>query len=170
LHQVEYDLNSNEPVKIEFLKLKVAPDFIAENTTTNGGYATFEPEQPNLDDILLPNLDKTSNSGFLEDREKTYTNIVYTNDSFVFTDYAQKIWLVDGASRVYLPDATISKPKTGYPIIVIHNQGSDVFAYPIAGQTIEGASSFKIKAKHTIWVAPVNGNWSIILNNNTNAG
>jgi len=171
LHQVEYDLNSNEPVKIEFLKLKVAPDFIAENTTTNGGYATFEPEQPNLPDILLPNLDKTSNSGFLEDREKTYTDIVFTNDTFVFTDYSQKIWLVDGSTRTYLPDATIQKPKTGYPFIILHNQnGSDLDIYPIAGQTIGGASSFKLKTKHTAWFVPYNGVWTVILNNNTNAG
>ena len=171
LHQVEYDLNSNEPVKIEFLKLKVAPDFIAENTTTNGGYATFEPEQPNLPEILLPNLDKTSNSGFLEDREKTYTDIVFTNDTFVFTDYAQKIWLVDGSSRTYLPDATIQKPKTGYPYIIIHNQAvGDINIYPIAGQTIGGSSSFKLKAKHTAWFVPYNGVWTVLFNNNTNAG
>jgi hypothetical protein len=171
LHQVEYDLNSNEPVKIEFLKLKVAPDFIAENTTTNGGYATFEPEQPNLDEILLPNLDKTSNSGFLEDREKSYTDIVFTNNTFVFTDYSQKIWLVDGSTRTYLPDATIQKPKTGYPYIIIHNQaGGDLNIYPIAGQTIGGASSFKLKAKHTAWFVPYNGVWTILFNNNTNAG
>jgi len=170
LHQVEYDLNSNEPVQIEFLKIKTAPNFIPQTTTTNGGSGTFTTDMANLPIQDLPTLDKSSNTGFLIDREKTYTDIVYTNDSFVFTDYSQKIWLVDGATRLYLPDATISKPKTGYPIIVIHNQGSDVFAYPIAGQTIEGGSSFKIKAKHTIWVAPVNGNWSIILNNNTNAG
>jgi hypothetical protein len=169
LHQVEYDLNSNEPVKIEFLKLKVAPDFIAENTTTNGGYATFEPEQPNLPDILLPNLDKTSNSGFLEDRERTYTDIVFTNDTFVFTDFAQKIWLVDGSSRTYLPDATIQKPKTGYPFIIIHNQnGSDLDIYPIAGQLIGGEVSFKLKTKHTAWFVPYDGNWTVIFNNNTN--
>jgi len=170
LHQVEYDLNSNEPVQIEFLKIKTAPNFIPQTTTTNGGSGTFTTDMPNLPIQDLPTLDKSSNTGFLIDREKTYTDIIYTNDSFVFTDYSQKIWLVNGASRVYLPDATIIKPKTGYPIIVIHNQGSDVFAYPIAGQTIEGDSSFKIKGRHTIWVAPVNGNWSIILNNNTNAG
>jgi hypothetical protein len=170
LHQVEYDLNSNEPVKIEFLKIKSAPNFIPQTTTTNGGTSSFTTEMPNLPIQDLPNLDKSSNTGFLIDRDKTYTDIVYSNDSFVFTDYSQKIWLVNGATRVNLPDATISKPKTGYPIIVIHNQGSDVYAYPIAGQTIEGASSFKIKAKHTIWVAPYNGNWSVILNNDTNAG
>jgi len=171
LHQVEYDLNSNEPVKIEFLKLKVAPDFIAENTTTNGGYATFEPDQPNLPDILLPNLDKTSNSGFLEDREKTYTDIVFTNNTFVFTDYSQKIWLIDGSTHTYLPDATIQKPKTGYPFIILHNQaGGDLDIYPIAGQTIGGASSFKLKAKHTAWFVPYNGVWTVLFNNNTNAG
>jgi hypothetical protein len=171
LHQVEYDLNSNEPVKIEFLKLKVAPDFIAETTTTNGGYATYDPEQPNLPEIELPNLDKTSNSGFLEDREKTYTDIVFTNDTFVFTDFAQKIWLVDGSSRTYLPDATIQKPTTGYPFIILHNQaGGDLDIYPIAGQTIGGSSSFKLKAKHTAWFVPYNGVWTVLFNNNTNAG
>lgn len=170
LHQVEYDLNSNEPVKIEFLKLKVAPDFIAENTTTNGGYAIFEPEQPNLDEILLPNLDKTSNSGFLDDREKIYTDIVYTNDTYVFTDFTQKIWLVDGSSRTYLPDATSSKPLTGYPFIIIHNQnGIDIDIYPIADQLISGESSFKLKTKHTAWFVPYDGNWTVIFNNNTNA-
>lgn len=171
LHQVEYDLNSNEPVKIEFLKLKVAPDFIAENTTTNGGYATFDPEQPNLDEILLPNLDKSSNSGFLDDREKIYTDIVYTNDSYVFTDFTQKIWLVDGSSRTYLPDATSPKPLTGYPFIIMHNQnGIDIDIYPIAGQLIGGEVSFKLKTKHTAWFVPYSGNWTVILNNNTNVG
>jgi len=171
LHQVEYDLNSNEPVKIEFLKIKTAPNFIPQTTTTNGGSGTFTTDMPNLDDIVLPNLDKSSNSGFLIDREKSYTDIVFTNDTFVFTDYSQKIWLVDGSTRTYLPDATIQKPKTGYPYIIIHNQaGGDINIYPIAGQTIGVSSSFKLKAKHTAWFVPYNGVWTVLFNNNTNAG
>jgi hypothetical protein len=171
LHQVEYDLNSNEPVKIEFLKLKVAPDFIAETTTTNGGYATYDPEQPNLPEIELPNLDKSSNTEFFGDRSRSYTDIVYISDPYVFTDYSQKIWLVEGSSRTYLPDATIQKPLTGYPMIIIHNQhGGDLNIYPIAQQTIGGSSSFRLKARHTAWFVPYAGNWTVIFNNDTNAG
>lgn len=170
LHQVEYDLNSNDPVKIEFLKLKLAPSFISESTTTNGGYATFEPEQPNLPDILLPNLDKSSNTGFLEDRSKNYTDIRFTNDGIVFIDFTQKIWLIDGSSRVYLPDANLQKLKTGYPLIITHNQGSsDITIYPSAGQFIKNTdTSFTLKNKHTAWFVPYDGKWTVILNNNTN--
>jgi hypothetical protein len=166
---VEYDLNSNDPVKIEFLKLKLAPSFISESTTTNGGYATFEPEQPNLPDILLPNLDKSSNTGFLTDRSKNYTDIRFTNDGIVFIDFTQKIWLIDGSSRVYLPDANLQKLKTGYPFIITHNQnGGDVDIYPSSGQLIGGESSFTLKTKHTAWFVPYSGNWTVIFNNNTN--
>jgi len=172
LHQVEYDLNSNDPVKIEFLKIKSAPNFIAETiTTANGGSGTYTTEMPNLPDILLPNLDKSSNTGFLLDRDKTYTDIVYSDNTIVNTDYSQKIWLIDGSSRVNLPDATIQKPLTGYPIIILHNQnGTDVDVYPIAGQTIAGSTSFKLKTRHTAWFVPYNGVWTILFNNNTNAG
>lgn len=171
LHNVEYDLNSDEPVKIEFLKLKLAPAFISENTTTNGGYATFQPEQPNLPEQILPNLFKKQNTEFLSDRDKTYTDIVYTNDSYVFLDFTQKIWLLDGSSRVYLPDANLPKLKTGYPIIITHNKHSgSTTIYPSAGQTIEGSSSFTLKSKHTAWFAPYGGGWQVILNNNTNVG
>lgn len=171
LHNVEYDLNSDEPVKIEFLKLKLAPAFLAQNTTTNGGYATFQPEQPNLPEQILPNLFKKQNTEFLSDRDKTYTDIQYTNDSYVFLDFTQKIWLIDGSSRVYLPDANLPKLKTGYPIIITHNKNSgSTTIYPIAGQTIEGSSSFTLKSKHTAWFANYNGGWQVILNNNTNVG
>lgn len=171
LHNVEYDMNSDEPVKIEFLKLKLAPAFISENTTTNGGYATYEPEQPNLPEILLPDLFKDENNPFLFDRSKNYTDISYTNDGIVSIDFTQKIWLIDGSTRVYLPDANLPKLKTGYPIIITHNKhhGSTTI-YPIAGQTIEGSTSFTLKSKHTAWFAPYGGGWQVILNNNTNVG
>lgn len=169
LHNVEYDLNSDEPVKIEFLKLKLAPAFISETFTTNGGYATTQPEQPNLPEILLPNLDKSSNTGFLKDRDKVYTDINYTNDGYVFIDFSQKIWLIDGSSRVYLPDANLEKLKTGYPIIILHNQnGTDVDIYPVAQQTIDGEASFKLKTKHSAWFIPYDNKWVVIMNNNVN--
>ena len=169
LHNVEYDMNSDEPVKIEFLKLKLAPAFISENTTTNGGYATFDPEQPNLPEILLPDLFKDENNPFLSDRSKNYTDIIYTNDGYVFIDFTQTIWLLDGNSRVYLPDANLPKLKTGYPLIITHNQGSsDVSIYPSSGQLIGGESSFTLTTKHTAWFIPYSGNWTVIMNNNTN--
>ena len=168
LHNVEYDMNSDEPVKIEFLKLKLAPAFISENTTTNGGYATFDPEQPNLPEILLPDLFKDENNPFLSDRSKNYTDIRYTNDGYVFIDFTQTIWLLDGNSRVYLPDANLPKLKTGYPLIITHNQGSsDITIYPSSGQLIGGESSFTLTTKYTAWFVPYSGNWTVIMNNNT---
>ena len=170
LNKVDYDLNSNDPIQIEFLKLKVAPAFVSESTTTNGGQGTFTPEQPGLPEFDLPMLFKKSNSSFLGDRENTYTDIKYTNDTYVQIDFTQKIWLIDGSTRTYLPEASLSKPKTGYPLIIVHNQnGSDVDIYPINnGQTIGGETSFKLKTKHTAWFVPYDGNWTVILNNNTN--
>jgi hypothetical protein len=169
LNKVDYDLNSTDPIQIEFLKLKVAPAFIPESTTTNGGEATFTPEQPGIPEFDLPMLFKKSNEEFLGSRENTYTDIEYTNEQFVFTDFTQKIWLVDGSSRTYLPDATLQKPKTGYPIIIIHNQnGVDIDIYPIGNQLIGSESSFKLKRKHTAWFAPYDGKWVVIMNNNTN--
>lgn len=170
LHNVEYDLNSDDPVKIEFLKLKLAPAFLAQNTTTNGGYATFQPEQPNLPEQILPNLFKKQNTEFLSDRDKTYTNIQYTNNGIVSLDFTQTIWLLDGSSRVYLPDANLPKLQTGYPLIITHNQGSsDITIYPSAGQFIHNTdTSFTLKNKHTAWFVPYGGKWQVILNNNTN--
>lgn len=169
LNKVNYDLNSNDPIQIEFLKLKVAPAFISESTTTNGGQGTYSPEQPGLPEFDLPMLFKKSNSTFLGDRENTYTDIKSTNDTYVQIDYTQKIWLISGSSRIYLPDASLSKPKTGYPFIVLHNAGGvDIDVYSInSSQTISGEASFKLKTKHTAWFVQNNGNWDIILNNNT---
>lgn len=163
-------MNSDDPVKIEFLKLKLAPAFLAQNTTTNGGYATFQPEQPNLPEQILPNLFKKQNTEFLSDRDKTYTNIQYTNNGIVSLDFTQTIWLLDGSSRVYLPDANLPKLQTGYPLIITHNQGSsDITIYPSAGQFIHNTdTSFTLKNKHTAWFVPYGGKWQVILNNNTN--
>lgn len=169
LNKVDYDLNSNDPIQIDFLKLKVAPAFVPESTTTNGGEGTFSPEQPGLPELDLPMLFKKSNSSFLGDRENIYTDIKYTNETTVFIDFTQKIWLVDGSSRTYLPDARQQKLKTGYPLIIVHNQnGVDINIYPLINQKIGGETSFKLKTKHTAWFVPYDGNWTVILNNNTN--
>jgi hypothetical protein len=107
----------------------------------------------------------------LGDRENTYTDIKYTNDTFVQIDFTQKIWLVEGSSRTYLPDASLSKPKTGYPLIIVHNQNNsgDITIYPInSSQRIGGETSFVLKRKHTAWFVPYDEDWTVILNNNTN--
>jgi hypothetical protein len=168
LNKVDYDLNSNEPIKIEFLKLKVAPAFVSESTTTNGGEATFNPEQQGFPEFDLPMLFKKSNDEFLTDRESTYTDVQLVTDTYVVVDYTQKIWLITG-SEVYLPDATLQKPKTGYPFIILHNASNrSINVYSInSSQLISGSSSFTLKARHTAWFVQNQGNWDIILNNNT---
>jgi hypothetical protein len=170
LHNVEYDLNSDDTIRIEFLKLKLAPEFVSQNTTTNGGYATFDPEQPNLPELLLPDLFKDENNPFLNDRSKNYTDIRYTNDGYVSIDFTQTIWLLDGNNRVFLPDANLPKLKTGFPLIILHNQGSsDITINPSFGQFIKNTdTSFTLKNKHTAWFAPYDGKWTVIMNNNTN--
>ena len=168
LNKVDYDLNSNDPIQIEFLKLKIAPTFVPESTTTNGGEGTFTPEQPNLPEFDLPMLFKKSNSSFLSDRENIYTDIKYTNDTTVFIDFTQKIWLISGSSRTYLPDARLRKLKTGYPLIILHNAGAtNINVYSIGSQLISGEASFTLRRRHTAWFVPYNGNWDIILDNNT---
>jgi hypothetical protein len=169
LNKVDYDLNSNDPIKIEFLKLKVAPAFVSESTTTNGGEATFSPEQPGLPEFDLPMLMKKSNNEFLKQRESIYSDIKYTTDTTVFVDYTQKIWLINEQSNVFLPDAYELKLKTGYPFIIIHNAfGRSINVYSInSSQLISGSSSFTLKARHTAWFVQNQGNWDIILNTNT---
>jgi hypothetical protein len=169
LNKVDYDLNSNDPIKIEFLKLKVAPAFVSESTTTNGGEATFSPEQPGLPEFDLPMLMKKSNNEFLKQRESIYSDIKYTTDTSVFVDYTQKIWLINEQSNVFLPDAFELKLKTGYPFIILHNSfGRDINVYSInSNQLISGSSSFTLKSRHTAWFVQNQGNWDIILNTNT---
>jgi hypothetical protein len=170
LNKVDYDLNSNDPIQIEFLKLKVAPAFVSQSTTTNGGQATFTPEQPGIPEFDLPMLFKKSNNEFLIGRENTYTDIKLITDTNVFIDYSQRIWLING-SNIYLPDASLTKPKTGYPIIILHNtSATNSNVYTInKNQNISGSSSFTLKARHTAWFVQNQGNWDIILNNNTQA-
>ena len=170
LNKVDYDLNSNDPIQIEFLKLKVAPIFVSQSTTTNGGQATFTPELPGLPQFDLPMLMKKSNNEFLTDRESIYTDIQVVSDTNLFVDYTQKIWLINAQTNVFLPDAREIKLKTGYPFIIVHNAfGRDNNVYSInSSQTISGSSSFVLKSKHTAWFVQNQGNWDIILNNNTN--
>ena len=169
LNKVDYDLNSNEPIKIEFLKLKVAPAFVSESTTTNGGQATFIPELPGLPEFDLPMLMRTDNTKLFRDTTLIQNDVELTTDTNVFVDYSQKIWLINVQSTVYLPDARQIKLKTGYPFIILHNAyNRDINIYSInSSQLISGSSSFTLKARHTAWFVQNQGNWDIILNNNT---
>jgi hypothetical protein len=158
LHAVEYDLNSKETTKIQFLKLKKSPVYTASIKVSNGGIGTISGGD------ITPNFNKTTNTTYFSDYSNTATKIQPNSDTIVLIDYSQKIWFIDSATTVYLPDANSIPPINGAPIIVIRNiggSGADVYSIN-SSQDVDGGTHVHLRAEETIWVAANNNKWEVL--------
>jgi hypothetical protein len=163
IYNISHDLTSNNPVEIEFLKLKTAPSFTLTSGSGNGGTGGV------VGDEGLPTFNNTDNSRYFADVDKSKLKLAGTTDSVVFLEYTNQIQFLDGASEAYLPDANLVQPNTGVVVITIKNiNGSNVKIYSInENQTINGGANYTLTPHHVVQVVAYNGNYQIINLSNT---
>ena len=99
LYKITTDLNSDEPARCEFLKLKVAPVFVPTQETSNGGIGTIGGGEQ------LPTLQYYNNGEFVE-KESQYVAIVTDSTEGVLNNTTQFCVITED---VYLPT-----PASGY--------------------------------------------------------
>jgi hypothetical protein len=99
LYKITTDLNSDEPAKCEFLKLKVAPVFVPTQGTSNGGIGTIGGGEQ------LPTLQYYNNGEFIE-KQSQYVAIVSDSTEGVLNNTTQFCVITED---VYLPT-----PASGY--------------------------------------------------------
>ena len=158
LHSVEYDLSSKDTTKVQFLKLKTSPVFTPSTTRGNGGIGSVSGGD------ITPMFAKQTNTTFFSDYSNTATKIQPNSDTIVLIDYSQKIWFIDSATTVYLPDANSIPPINGAPIIVIRNIGgsaADVYSIN-SSQDVDGGTHVHLRVEETIWVAANNNKWEVL--------
>ena len=158
LHSVEYDLSSKDTTKVQFLKLKTSPVFTPSTTRGNGGIGSVSGGD------ITPMFAKQTNTTYFSDYSNTATKIQPNSDTIVLIDYSQKIWFIDSATTVYLPDANSVPPINGVPIIVIRNIGgsaADVYSIN-SSQDVDGGTHVHLRADETIWVAANNNKWEVL--------
>jgi hypothetical protein len=158
LHSVEYDLSSKDTTKVQFLKLKTSPVFTPSTTRGNGGIGSVSGGD------ITPMFAKQTNTTYFSDYSNTATKIQPNSDTIVLIDYSQKIWFIDSATTVYLPDANSIPPINGAPIIVIRNiggSGADVYSIN-SSQDVDGGTHVHLRAEETIWVAANNNKWEVL--------
>jgi hypothetical protein len=158
LHSVEYDLSSKDTTKVQFLKLKTSPVFTPSTTRGNGGIGSVSGGD------ITPMFAKQTNTTYFSDYSNTATKIQPNSDTIVLIDYSQKIWFIDSATTVYLPDANSIPPINGAPIIVIRNiggSGADVYSIN-SSQDVDGGTHVNLRREETIWVAANNNKWEVL--------
>ena len=161
LHSVEYDLSSKDTTKVQFLKLKTSPVFTPSTTRGNGGRIAIGIVSGG---DITPMFAKQTNTTYFSDYSNTATKIQPNSDTIVLIDYSQKIWFIDSATKVYLPDANSVPPINGAPIIVIRNigaSGADVYSIN-SNQDVDGGTHVHLRADETIWVAANNNKWEVL--------
>jgi hypothetical protein len=158
LYNISKNLTDNEPAQLEFLKLKVAPSFVLESGSGNGGSGG------QIGNEGLPTFNNTDNSRYFADIDKSKLKLAGTTNSVVFLEYTNQIQFLDGASSAYLPDANLVQPDTGAVVITIKNvNGSNVKIYSInENQTINGNASYTLTTHHVAQFVAYNGNYQII--------
>lgn len=158
LYQIEHDVTSNEPVKIQFLKLKVAPEFVLESSSGNGGSGEV------LDSEDLPAFESSDNSRYFNNVDKSKVVIKSSTLEQTFIEYKTQVQFLEGVDKAYLPDADEPIPDTGAVIIKVKNiDPTSVKIYTInENQLVNGSSYITINYGDSYEFVNYNGNWQII--------
>lgn len=161
LHAVEYDLSSRDTTKIQFLKLKESPVFTPSQTNSNGGRVAIGTISGG---DITPMFNKQTNTDYFNDYSNTATGIEANSDSTTFVSYSQKIWFIDTATKIYLPDANLVPPITGAPIIVVKNIGvSTAKVYSVnSTQNVDGGTHIELKTNESAWFAANADKWEVL--------
>lgn len=166
LYSLEHNLNSNEPVKIEFLKLNAAPNFILESGTGNGGTGGQVGGEE------LPIFSRTDNTKYFQGVDKVKFATQEQSESEIYLEFGSKINFVENSADVYLPDATLIRPNAGDPIVIVKNiNGGSVKIYPLnTANLVNGGANYTLAHTHCVWFVAYKGNWQIINTTNTGGG
>jgi len=167
LYSVDHNLNSNDLVNLELLKLKSAPSFTLVSGSGNGGSGGV------IADEEMPMFVRADNTQYFDSQVKVQfrTREQNTNDP-IFLNFGSEINFIENGSDAFLPDASLIKPVTGDPIIIVKNiSGGSVRIYPInAANLINGNASYNLQNHHCVWFVAYKGNWQILNTVNTGGG
>jgi hypothetical protein len=159
LYTVENDLTNNEPCRLEFLKLKVAPPFILQAGSGNGGGGS------ELENEDLPMYTRKDNGLIYSDEKRTQTKVqeLSGGDSY-FLEFSEDISFIEVQADVILPDADSQLIGGVKPLIRIKNiSGATVRIYPLkVGQDINGATSYSLAVYSVVELVAYKGKWQIL--------
>ena len=167
LNNVSHNINSNEKVELEFLKLKNAPAFSLVSGSGNGGSGGV------IADEEMPMYIRADNTTYFDSQVRTQfrTREQNTNDP-IFLNFGSEINFIETSVDAYLPDASTIQPLTGDPIIIVKNiNGGSVKIYPInPTNLVNGGNSYTLQHQHCVWFVAYKGNWQILNTVNTGGG
>lgn len=168
LYNISHNLNSDDLVTIELLKLKTAPIFELASTTGNGGSGGV------LTDEDLPMFVRYDNTEYFQSQANTQFRTRGLTADIVLLKFGSDInFLENGVEDAYLPDASLIPPNTGDPIIIVKNitSGGSVTIYPLnTANQVNGSSDYTLANHHCVWFVPYKGNWQIVNTTNTGGG
>jgi hypothetical protein len=164
LYTIENDLTNNEPCRLEFLKLKVAPPFILQSGSGNGGGGAV------IDNEDMPMFTTKDNGLIFTDEKRKQTTVqgLSGTDSY-FLNFSEEVSFYESGDDIILPDAEQELLGGVQPIIRIKNiNGGSVKLYPIkVGQTINSSNSFTLQNHHTVELMAYKGKWQVMVIVNT---
>jgi hypothetical protein len=166
LYSVKHNLNSNNLVDLELLKLKAAPAFSLVTGSGNGGSGGV------IADEEMPMFIRTDNTTYFDSQVKTQFRTVEQSADNMFLSFGSDINFIETSGDAYLPDAATIQPLTGDPIVIVKNiNGGSVKIYPInENNLINGGSDYNLQHQHCVWFVAYKGNWQVINTTNTGGG
>jgi hypothetical protein len=166
LYSVDHNLNSNELVNLELLKLKAAPSFTLVSGSGNGGSGGV------IADEEMPMYVRTDNTDYFDSQVRTQFRTREQGADNMYLQFGSDINFVETSGDAYLPDAATIPPLTGDPIIIVKNiNGGAVKIYPInTDNLINGGSDYNLQHQHCVWFVAYKGNWQVLNTVNTGGG
>jgi hypothetical protein len=166
LYSVKHNLNSNNLVDLELLKLKAAPAFSLVTGSGNGGSGGV------IADEEMPMFIRADNTTYFDSQVKTQFRTVEQSADNMFLSFGSDINFIETSGDAYLPDAATIQPLTGDPIVIVKNiNGGSVKIYPInENNLINGGSDYNLQHQHCVWFVAYKGNWQVINTTNTGGG
>ena len=167
LYSVKHNLNSNELVDIELLKLKDAPAFVLTSGSGNGGGGGVVVDEE------MPMFSRADNTQYFDSQVKVQFRSVEQNLVVPSVlSFGSDVNFLEGSVDVYLPDASLLQPLTGDPIIICKNiNGGSITIRPFnENNLINGTDKFVLQHQHCVWFIPYKGNWQVINQVNTGGG
>jgi hypothetical protein len=167
LYSVDHNLNSNDLVNLELLKLKAAPSFTLVSGSGNGGSGGV------IADEEMPMFVRADNTQYFDSQVKVqFRTREQSSTDPIFLNFGSEINFIESGSDAFLPDASLIKPLTGDPIVIVKKiNGGSVRIYPInAANLINGGASYNLQNHHCAWFIAYKGNWQILNTVNTGGG
>jgi len=167
LYSVKHNLNSDNLVDLELLKLKTNPSFVLTSGTGNGGGGGV------IVDEDMPMFVRWDNTQYFDSQVKVQFRTIEQNTAEPsLLNFSSDINFLEGGADAYLPDANLLQPLTGDPIIICKNiNGGSITIRPFnENNLINGTDKFTLQHQHCVWFVAYKGNWQVINQVNTGGG